>query len=180
MVIILKYIMKLVRFIDSVSEWTVSVGSWITLALVLVVTYGVITRYFFDRPLLWTHEVALMFGFFIYAQGFYYAQKYDANIKVDLIYDVLPKRTKAFIDVLGTLIILFPLIILLIETGWEWMVRSISTDERMPYTGWFPPAWPLRTVLVLSFLLFFFQSFANFIRNLYYLIMNKPLETVKE
>jgi TRAP-type mannitol/chloroaromatic compound transport system permease small subunit len=46
----------------------------------------------------------------------------------------------------------------------------------MPITGWYPPAGPLRTIVLLGLALFALQGFAQFIRDLYLLIRGKPYD----
>ena len=69
-----------------------------------------------------------------------------------------------------------PFIILLTINAWDWMFVSWATDERMPITGWYPPAGPLRTVVFYGIALFALQGIAQFIRDVYMLIKNEPLE----
>ncbi len=58
------------------------------------------------------------------------------------------------------------------------MFVSWATDERMPITGWYPPAGPLRTVVFYGLALFALQGIAQFIRDLHLLIKNKQYEPV--
>jgi TRAP-type mannitol/chloroaromatic compound transport system permease small subunit len=152
------------------------VGCWFSVALVSIIVFGVVMRYVVGRPLLWPYEVAVMLGVSLYVLGFSYAQLLRAHITVDLIYAHLPSRARATIDILGGLFMFLPVMILLILTSWDWMWRAWAMGERLPFTGWFPPAGPLRTMVVLGFTLFFIQGLASIIRDLHLLIRNKPLD----
>lgn len=165
-----------VRTIDSISEWTAKIGRWFGVALVVVVTYGVVTRYVFNAPKLWTYEVNVMLGASLYVLAFCYTHRHRAHVRVDMIYAHLPNRGRAIIDVLGDLFLFFPFIFLLVYNSWDWMFYAWTSGERMPITGWYPPAGPLRTIIMIGLSLFALQGLAQFVRDLYLLIRNKPYD----
>jgi TRAP-type mannitol/chloroaromatic compound transport system permease small subunit len=165
-----------VRTIDSISEWTGKTGRWFGVALVVVVTYEVVMRYIFTAPSLWAYEVSVILGATLYILAFSYTHKHRAHVRVDMIYAHLPNRGKATIDVLGYLLLFSPFIILLVINAWDWAFYAWATDEKMPITGWYPPAGPLRTIVLLGLALFALQGFAQFIRDLYLLIRGKPYD----
>jgi len=145
-------------------------------ALVGVVTYEVMMRYLFNAPSLWAYEVSVMLGASLYILAFAYTHLHRAHVRVDMIYSHLPPRGKALIDVLGDIFLFSPFIILLVINAWDWMWYAWETGERMPITGWYPPAGPLRTVVMLGLALFALQGMAQLVRDLYLLIRNKPYD----
>ena len=80
------------------------------------------------------------------------------------------------IDVVGTLFLFFPLIVVLtdaaITNAWEAWVHK----ERLEQTFWYPPAGPLRTVVALGFILLVLQGAAIFFRDLYFVVRNKSYD----
>ncbi len=169
---------KIVRTIDAVSEWTGKTGRWLGVMLMLLVTYEVIMRYVFTKPSLWGYEMSVILAASLYVLAFSYAHLHGAHVRVDMIYSHLPNRGKATIDVLGGLFLFLPFIILLTINAWDWMFVSWATNEKMPITGWYPPAGPLRTVVFYGLALFALQGIAQFIRDLYKLVTNKSYEPV--
>jgi len=113
----------------------------------------------------------------LYVLAFAYTHKHRAHVRVDMIYSHLPNRGQAIIDFLGNLLLFFPFIFLLSINAWDWMLDAWVTDERMPITGWYPPAGPLRTIVFLGLSLFALQGVANFIRDTYLMIKNKPYDS---
>lgn len=164
------------RVVDSVSEWTGKTGQWFAVALVGVMTFEVISRHVFGRPNLWVHELVIMMGASLYALGYGYVQRHDAHIRADLFYARLSPRGRAIVDVVGWLLIFFPLMILLIDTSISYAVRAWEIDERMPFTGWYPSVVPLRMVVALGFCVLALQGVAQLIRDLHLLIRNKPYD----
>ncbi|MCL0105094.1 TRAP transporter small permease subunit [Dehalococcoidia bacterium] len=166
----------ILQVIDSISEWMGRTGRWFAVALVATMTFEVTSRYIFGRPNLWVHESVMMLGASLYALAYGYVQRHDAHIRADLFYARLSPRRRAIIDVAGWLLIFFPLIILLIDTSIFWAVRAWRTGEVMPFTGWYPPVAPLRTVVALGFCVLALQGVAQLIRDLHLLIRNKPYD----
>ena len=167
---------SILRIVDAISDWGGKIVRWFAITLVAVVTYAVIMRYIFHVQTLWTYELLLMMGASLYALGFGYAQRHRAHIRVDIFYARLSPRGRAIIDVLGGLLIFLPLSIALIYASASWAGHAWVIDERMPLTGWYPPIAPLRTVVAIGFCVLALQGMAQLIRDLYFLIRNKPYD----
>ena len=167
---------SIVHIIDSISEWVGKLGRWLAVGLVLVVTYGVIMRYVFRAPNIWPYEVAIILGSSVYILGLSYTYRYDRHIRVDIFYTHLAPRWRGLIDVLGSLILFFPVMILISYVSVVWAWDSWATGERMAETGWYPPAGPLRTVVSLGFIFLTLQGVAQFIRAIHRLRRNEPYD----
>lgn len=166
----------IVRIIESISEWTGRAVSWACVALVLVLMYEVIARYVFDAPTNWALETSIMLGFTIAAIGWAYTHRHHGHISVDIISRHLSPRGKAAVDIFLSLFLLFPLLIILAYSSAWWVGWSLSMGEKMGQSTWYPPAAPIRMVLLLGVSLFSFQSVAQFIRDIYRLIWNKSYD----
>jgi TRAP-type mannitol/chloroaromatic compound transport system permease small subunit len=133
-------------------------------------------RFVFNAPSMWAFESSMMVGTSLYVLGWSYVHRHRAHVRVDVIYSLLPRRMKSLIDVLGTLIMFFPLVILVIYTAFNWTVYSWEINEKMTETYWLPPIAPMRTVVLLALILLLFQGVAHFIRDSYLLVRNKPYD----
>jgi len=163
------------KTIDTLSEWSGKFGRWLTIPLILVIVIEVTMRYGFNRPTSWAYESSLMFGTALYAFAYSYAERHNAHVRVDVFYVKLSPRGKAIIDAIGGLLIFLPVIALVVYTSWEWMFESWKIREVMVLSYWYPPAYPLRTVIALGFGLLLLQGLAGLFRNFYLLIRNKNL-----
>ncbi len=162
--------------IDSIGDWTGKVGRWLCLAVVLVMTYEVVMRYLFNSPTMWAYETSMMIGGTMYALAFSYTHRHHGHIRIDIFYANLSPRKKAIIDVIGTLFLFLPVVILYTYTAYGWAWQSWVTDEKMIETYWYPPAAPLRTMVALGFFLLVLQGGAQLIRDSYLLIRNKTYD----
>lgn len=167
---------KILRAIDSVSEWTGNTMCWLWAALVLIMTYEVIMRYAFTKPTEWAYETSIMIGAATYALAWAYVHAHHAHVRVDVIYGRLSPRGKAIVDVIGSLLFFFPLIIVLTDHAFAWAWHAWVINEKSVETYWYPPVAPLRTVVLLGLILFGLQAVAQFIRDLYFLIRNRPYD----
>ncbi len=167
---------SLLKIIDSISELFGKYVSWFFVALVLEMTLEVILRHFFNKPQIWSTEVALMLGATAYALGWAYVHRYNSHTRIDVIYVKLPKRVQAIIDTVGFLVLFAPCFILLCKTSLDMAMRSFRIHETMQESYWYPPIAPLRFVVFIGFVLLTLQGFVQFFRDTYYLIRNRRYE----
>ena len=163
------------KTIDALSEWSGRLGRWLTIPLILVMVIEVTMRYGFNSPTMWGYESSMMLGTALYALAFSYTERYNAHVRVDIFYVRLSPRGKAIIDAIGGLVIFLPVIALVTYVSWAWMFHAWKIKEVMVQTYWYPPAYPLRTVIALGFGLLLLQGLAGIFRSFYLLIRNKNL-----
>ncbi len=166
----------IIRGIDSISEWTGRSVSWLCVFLILVLSYEVTLRYVFNSPTFFASETSTMMGLTIAALGWAYTHRHHGHVRVDVFYTRLSPRGKATIDVLAALFLFFPLIAILIYNSALSALFAFKMGQVLRESFWYPPAWPIKTVMFLGLSLFAFQGMAQFIRDFYLLIRNKPYD----
>lgn len=165
-----------VRQINTLTEWIERFSRWLVAILVLVVTFGVILRYVFNAPNLWTYEVTIMTGACMYALGLAYAHRVDRHIRVDIFYGHLSYKWKGLVDLAGHMIFFFPLVLLVSYASISWAVNSWVTAERMSETGWYPPYGPTRTLIALGWTAFAVQGIAQCVRAIHQFKKGEPYD----
>lgn len=166
---------KIVQVINSISEFTGQIVKFLVIGLIIVLCYEVISRYVFNNPTIWALETAKMLMGTFGACGWAYTYLYDGHVRVDVLYIRFSRRGKAWINVIMSIIFLFPICIILISAGIRWAIFSWKVGEKMVESSWLPPAAPFRTVLVVGFILFTLQSVSKFIEELYFLVRKREL-----
>jgi TRAP-type mannitol/chloroaromatic compound transport system permease small subunit len=166
---------KLVQIINSISEFTGQLVKFLVVALIIVLCYEVISRYAFNRPTIWALETSKMLMGTFGACGWAYTYLYDGHVRVDVFYSKLSRTGRAWIDVVFSIVFLFPICAILISAGIRWAAFSWKFGEKMVESSWLPPAAPFRTLLVFGFCLFTLQSLSKFIQDLYFLIRKREL-----
>ena len=167
---------KVLRFIDYLSDLSGKSVRWLAMILVLVMTTEVVMRYGFNHPTMWAYESSLQLGCAMYALAYCYAQRHDAHVRVDIFYTHLSPRGKATIDVICGLMMFLPVIGLLVGASWVWAIKSWTIQEKMVETYWYPPYYPLRTVVAIGWTMLGLQGLAGILRSFYTLIRNKAYD----
>lgn len=166
----------LLRVIDRVVEACGRTFRWLSVAVVVIVTYEVVLRYAFNKPSMWPFDVSCMMGATIAAIGLSYAHLHRRHVKVDLFYNRLSDRGKCVIEVIGHLVVFLPWAIMLVVVSTAWAVESWATGEEMILTGWYPPLGPLRSVIAIAFILLLLQGIAHLVRDAYFLVKGKAYD----
>lgn len=74
------------------------------LAIVLLISYDVLMRYFFDRPQLYVDELASFLQVFVVFAGLAYTYRLGGHVRVDLVTSHLPRPARAWLRALGLVI----------------------------------------------------------------------------
>jgi len=139
------------------------VAYWSVIA-VFVYYYEVIARYVFNSPTNWAHEsMFLMFGMqYLLAGGFVLRE--GGHVRVDVLYNKLPKRWKAISDVL-TSIFFFIFTTALLVTGWIFFKDAYNVGE-VSFTEWAIQYWPIKFALPLGAALLILQGISQLIKDI--------------
>ena len=154
---------KVFHIIDMVSEWSGKLVSFLILPLTAFVVYDVVMRYVFNAPTDWAHELSyFMFGT-LWIIGGAFALVKGAHVKMEIVYNRLPLRWRAIID-LVTAPLFFVFIGILFWTGWELAWSSVLRLEHSN-SFWSPPVYPVKMMIPLGAFLLLLQGTVKFIRN---------------
>ncbi|MFH1016061.1 MAG: TRAP transporter small permease subunit [Chloroflexota bacterium] len=158
---------KTLEVLETISQWSGVVTCWFCLALVLLLTFEVFMRYVLDSPTIYSYEISTMMGVTIGAGGLAYTHLHGGHVRVDVFWRHLTPRGRALADIIFSLFFFFPLIIAITYVCARWLQFSVSTHEIMTKTYLYPPAWPVRAVITLGFLVFIPQGVAKLLRDVY-------------
>ena len=164
---------KVFRAVDFISEGAGGIARWFGLLLVLVVVYDVVARYIFNAPTIWGYEVGIGLGMSLYCFGYAYTESKRGHVRVDVLYVHMPPRGRAIIDAVGGFVFFLPTIGLVVLAAWDKMWWSWSIMEKSVEGYWYPPWYPLRTMIFLGFALLLIQGLANLYRAVYQLVKGK-------
>jgi TRAP-type mannitol/chloroaromatic compound transport system permease small subunit len=162
------------RSIDSISEWTGKMVSFLIIVITGVTIWEVILRYIFNSPTIWAFDAAyLIFGAYGVLGGAY-TLYFKGHVNVDILYGRLPLRVRAIVD-LVTSIFFFLFCGLLLWKGGEMAWDSLKIMERGS-SAWSPPVYPIKLTIPLGAFLLLLQGTAKFIRDLFKVIKGGGIE----
>jgi TRAP-type mannitol/chloroaromatic compound transport system permease small subunit len=160
------FLEKIADRIDSINEPIGRLVSWVVVLLVAVVFTDVVMRYAFKTSFVFTQELEWhLFGFIILI-GAGYTLLFDQHVRVDVVYQRLSLKAKAWINVAGCLFFLFPGALLIIYMSSVYTWESMKFMEGSPDPGGIPFRFILKGCIPMGFTLFFLQGISMFIRNL--------------
>ncbi len=161
--------MRLLAIIDRLNDAAGEVAKWLAIALVGLTTFEVVARYVFNAPTTWGYQLTIAVAASLFALSWGYAERTGAHIRVDFIFARLSKRWQATIDVVCYILLTFPLLTVLIRGAFIQTLWSFRVHEVMSESFWYPPAQPLRIIVLIGACLVFLQFTASFVRRVHYL-----------
>ena len=151
------------RFISHINGLAGEFVAYWSVIAVVVYYYEVIARYVFNSPTNWAHEsMFLMFGMqYLIAGGFVLRE--GGHVRVDVLYNYLPKRGKAIVDAL-TSVFFFIFMVTLLVTGWTFFYDSYQVNE-VSISEWAIQYWPIKLALSVGAVLLLLQGVAQLIKD---------------
>ena len=156
-------IRRFIAVIDAVNEWTGKVVLYFVPLLMLVVVYGVIMRYVFNRATLWGLETSQFMFCAIIALAGGYTLLHGRHVNVEIVHGRLRTRAKAIAGII-TAPVLLGFIALLFQQTTEVTIDSYRWWQHAP-TYWAPLLFPIYTLMAIGVALILLQALAILMRN---------------
>jgi len=153
------------RAIDALNKRIGKWLSWLVLAAVLVSALNATVRKVFDTSSnAWLELQWVLFGIvFLLCSPWTLAA--NEHIRIDIVNNMLPKRVRDWIDVIGHVLFLLPLTIVMVITGVPFFLRSYRINEQSFSAGGLPQ-WPAKSLIFIGFLLLFLQGISELIKRI--------------
>jgi TRAP-type mannitol/chloroaromatic compound transport system permease small subunit len=151
-------IKTITRWIDRLNEWVGRGVAWVTLGLVLVVFVDVVMRYLLNKSFVFTQELEWHLFGFIFLIGAGYTLLHDGHVRVDIIYQRLGIKGRAWTNLLGVILFLIPGCIMVISTSWQFVANSFSMMEGSPDPGGIPFRFIIKGCIPVGFTLLLLQG----------------------
>lgn len=168
------------RIADGIDAVNTAIGRLLVLLLPLVVLIAsavVVLRYVFAIGFPWLAESYIWLNGLIMAMGAGYVLKLDKHVRVDVFYKAFSRRTKAAINILGVLLLLWPSLFVLYEFALPFVMRSWRMHEISPTSDGLPAMYLLKTGVLAFCLLCALQGLALLLRSILILLAARPPET---
>lgn len=159
------FVMNSLKYIDKINERFAPPFAWLAIVLAITTFYDVIARYLFNAPTFWAYETGWMLYSAVWLVGIAYCHTKKQHVRVDVLFNRLPLRVRARVELFFYIIAFFPLCAVMIVCGTEFAWASWIIREGSTLTIWAPPAYPIKTLIPLAFILLALQGIAEFIRT---------------
>ena len=172
-------LLKMANLLDVLPMRIGKAGGWLILPLIVIIMFDVIARkidflrigmselswYWLIEPIKlqdmqWhLHGVLLLLSF-----GFGYLM--NAHVRVDVLYRNFSPKAKAWVDLLGTLLLLFPMCGFIFFISLDFVSFSWQIQERSGEADGLPYVYLLKTIIPTMAGLLLFQGLVEILRNI--------------
>ncbi len=159
-------IQSFVKGVDQLSEFLGRSIAWLTLALVLVTFVIVVMRYLFNIGSVAMQESLLYLHSLIFLMGAAYTLKHDGHVRVDIFYRPMSLYKKAWINLLGTLLLLIPFCLFIFLISWEYVASAWSYHEGSREAGGIDAVYVLKSLLLIMPATLLLQGLAQATKSL--------------
>ncbi|MCP4997002.1 MAG: TRAP transporter small permease subunit [Gammaproteobacteria bacterium] len=156
---------KISNAIDAFSIRQGNLTSMLIFPLLAVVIYEVFMRYGFNAPTTWGFEATTFLYGMHYMFGYSYTDVKKGHVQVDIFTSLAPKRVKAALSALTTLVFFLPVMICMTIASTQFAWTSIQGLERNS-TSWAPPIYPFKVIMAVCFFFLLLQGISNLIKDL--------------
>ena len=155
---------NLLLFVDGVSTWIGKAFSWLIVALTLLISWEVFSRYALDHPHAWAFDVMIMlYGTLFMMAGAYTLSK-NGHVRGDVLYGFFPPRLQAGLDLSLYLLFFIPGVVAFVWAGYNYAAESWVINEHSNITADGPPIYPFKTIIPIAGAFILVQGVVEIIR----------------
>lgn len=163
-------LLRFSRAVDRLNRWLGSGLRWLALVMVLIGAYNAVARYAtrsFGTALSSNALNELQWYLFsvIFLLGAAYGLERDVHVRVDVLYEKLSRKGRAWIDLAGSLLFLLPFSILMLVVSWPAVRASWAVRETSPDPGGLS-RYPIKALLLVSFGLLVLQGLSEVVKQI--------------
>ena len=155
---------QLLLTVDRLSTFVGQAFSWLIVALTLMISWEVYSRYALDAPHAWAFDVMIiLYGTLFMMAGAYTLAK-AGHVRGDVLYGFFKPRTQATIDLILYVLFFMPGVFALTYAGYFFAAESWAVNEHSSITASGPPLYHFKTMLPLAGAFLFLQGIVEIIR----------------
>lgn len=174
----IKFLRAYIRLANRLMEWTGNLASWLTVLLVLIICYDVVMRYLFNSSSVAIYELEWHVFAMIFLLGAGFALKHDKHVRVDVFYSKFPETAKAWVNLTGTILLLFPFCLILITEGSDFVSNSFKLSESSPDPGGLPARYLIKAAIPIGVGLLFIQAISLACKSLLVLLRTDQIQEI--
>jgi TRAP-type mannitol/chloroaromatic compound transport system permease small subunit len=164
-------IIRVAAVIDRINTAVGRAASWCALAIVLIGFTVVLLRYVLGLGSIWLQESILYAHAALFLLAAAWTLKEGGHVRVDVFYATASPRAKAWVDLLGVLLLLLPFCIAIIWFSLPYVARSWTILERSRETSGLPLVFLLKSLIPLFALMLVLQGLSQAIKSIAMLTM---------
>lgn len=144
-------------------------SSALNVVLIAAIIIQVVLRYVFGLGLVQLEELQWHLYAVNVIFGMAYCQSVNSHIRLDLVHDKLSNRTKEWIEIIGIIVLLFPLIYVIFIHSIDFLWEAIRTNERSDSPVGLCCRWIPKGLIPIAMIMLFASATARVIKGFHYL-----------
>jgi TRAP-type mannitol/chloroaromatic compound transport system permease small subunit len=161
----LQSLLKVSSGIDAFTRWTGKRLAWLILVAVVVSAVNAIVRKTLDTSSNSWLELQWVLFSVVFLLCSPWTLLDNEHIRIDIVNNLLPKRARDVIDLVGHVFFLLPLTVVMIITGGPFFLRSYEINEQSGNAGGLPQ-WPAKSLVIIGFAFLFVQGISELIKRI--------------
>lgn len=157
--------LSIITIIEFIIRWIGDKSSYINVLLVMIICIDVFMRYILNTTQTWVIELEWHLFALIFLLGASYTLQEDQHVRVDLFYADRSNKSKAWINLAGTLLFLVPWCLILINSSFNYATNSWMMNEGSPNPGGLPARYIIKYCMTFGFVLLLLQGIAVIYRS---------------
>ncbi len=159
-------LLKIEKFMDRIIDAVGYATAILMVLMILNVAFDVVMRYAFHNSSIGMQEVEWHLFAVIILYGTGYALRHNAHVRVDFLYDRFGYKTKAMVNIVGTLLFMIPLALLIIYGSYDFVMDAYTTHEISEDPGGLTHRWLIKAQIPLAFTFLLFAATNYVISNI--------------
>jgi TRAP-type mannitol/chloroaromatic compound transport system permease small subunit len=153
----------LLLFVDRMSTRLGQLFAWLIVALTLLITWEVFSRYVLNAPHDWALDAQIiLYGTLIMMSGAYTLAK-NGHVRGDVLYGFFEPRTQATLDLILYFLFFLPGVVALTYAGWNFANESLAIREST-FSATPLPLYPFKFVIPIAGGMLLLQGIVEIVR----------------
>ena len=166
-------LLRLSRAIDALNRRVGRSALWLVLFAVLISAINAVTRKLFNLSSNAFLELQWYLFSAIFLLGAGYTLLHNEHVRIDVISGRLSPRTRAVVDIVGTLFFLLPMALIVLKLSWPVFIDAYTSDEVSSNAGGLT-RWPVKLLMPAGFALLALQGVSELIKRVAFLAGRAP------
>ncbi len=159
------FLLALSRAIDALNTRIGALCDWLILAAVLISAGNAASRYLFSLSSNAFLEIQWQLFAAVVLLGASVTLKQNEHVRVDIIYSAVSPRVRLWIDLVGIILFMLPVLVVLLALSVPFFLSSFRLDEYSANPGGLP-FWPVKFMLPLGFFLLLLQALSELVKRI--------------
>jgi len=161
----LNALIKTSRLIDALNSRIGKILSWLIVVVVVVSASNATVRKVLNiSSNAWLELQWVLFGV-VFLLCSPWTLLTNEHVRIDIVNNVLPRRVRDIIELVGHFLFLLPLTIVMVVTSIPFFLRSFRINEQSTSAGGLPQ-WPAKSLIMIGFALLLLQGISEIIKRI--------------